>query len=201
MCLDSTVAFSLSTASVTILCSISGIKIIRFPAELHYKLYVLSHRWSKFLNLPLVVGWSKAFEGIITGFGTGLWPSRRLKQHKLTCVVDYIRVHVDTHLQVRSLSSSWRSLQCSSVCLQEHRQVTGSCTNRRFLLSEQCSQHGSQTLDGETGAEVGGERERKRQITTVYSLILFIKRPPIGLPWHVLLFALPGHSGTSLLTG
>lgn len=49
-----------------------------------------------------------------------------------------------SHLQVLSLSSSWRSLQYSSVCLQEHRQVVGSCTNKRFLLSEQCSQHGSQ---------------------------------------------------------
>lgn len=42
-----------------------------------------------------------------------------------------------SHLQVLSLSSSWRSLQYSSVCLQEHRQVAGSCTNKRFLLSEQ----------------------------------------------------------------
>lgn len=50
-----------------------------------------------------------------------------------------------SHLQVLSLSSSWRSLQYSSVCLQEHRQVTGSCTNKRFLFSEQWSQHGSQT--------------------------------------------------------
>lgn len=55
----------------------------------------------------------------------------------------------DTYLQVLSLSSSWRSLQYSSVCLQEHRQVAGSCTNKRFLLSEQWSQHGSQTLDTE----------------------------------------------------
>lgn len=42
-----------------------------------------------------------------------------------------------SHLQVLSLSSSWRSLQYSSVCLQVHRQVAGSCTNKRFLLSEQ----------------------------------------------------------------
>lgn len=42
-----------------------------------------------------------------------------------------------SHLQVLSLSSSWRSLQYSSVCLQEHRQVAGSCTNKRFLFSEQ----------------------------------------------------------------
>lgn len=42
-----------------------------------------------------------------------------------------------SHLQVLSLSSSWRSLQNSSVCLQEHRQVAGSCTNKRFLLSVQ----------------------------------------------------------------
>lgn len=51
-----------------------------------------------------------------------------------------------SHLQVLSLSSSWRSLQYSSVCLQEHRQVAGSCTNKRFLLSEHWSQHGSQTF-------------------------------------------------------
>lgn len=85
------------------------------------------------------------------------------------CVVNYIRVHVDTHLQVRSLSSSWRSLQCSSVCLQEHRQVRGSCTNRRFLLSEQWSQHGSQTLDGDTETEVGRERVKETDYYSVQS--------------------------------
>lgn len=67
-----------------------------------------------------------------------------------------------SHLQVLSLSSSWRSLQYSSVCLQEHRQVTGSCTNKRFLLSEQWSQHGSQTLDRERQTEMERKRERCR---------------------------------------
>lgn len=47
-----------------------------------------------------------------------------------------------SHLQVRSLSSSWRSLQYASVCLQEQRQVAGSCTNNLRLLSEQLSQQG-----------------------------------------------------------
>lgn len=47
-----------------------------------------------------------------------------------------------SHLQVRSLSSSWRSLQYASVCLQEQRQVAGSCTNNLLLLSEQLSQQG-----------------------------------------------------------
>lgn len=47
-----------------------------------------------------------------------------------------------SHLQVRSLSSSWRSLQYASECLQEQRQVAGSCTNNLLLLSEQLSQQG-----------------------------------------------------------
>lgn len=67
-----------------------------------------------------------------------------------------------SHLQVLSLSSSWRSLQYSSVCLQEHRQVAGSCTNKRFLLSEQWSQHGSQTLDRQRDRQRWGGRGRGR---------------------------------------
>ncbi|TNN61577.1 hypothetical protein EYF80_028189 [Liparis tanakae] len=39
---------------------------------------------------------------------------------------------------------------------QEHRQVAGSCKNKRFLLSE----HGSQTLDRKRQTEMGG-RERE----------------------------------------
>ena len=78
-----------------------------------------------------------------------------------------------TYLQVLSLSSSWRSLQCSSVCLQEHRQVSGSCTNKRFLLSWQWLQHGSQRLDRDRQTdrqtEGGGEEEGERQIITVYN--------------------------------
>lgn len=69
-------------------------------------------------------------------------------------------IQITTYLQVLSLSSSWRSLQYSSVCLQEHRQVAGSCKNKRFLLPEQWSQHGSQTLDRKRQTEMGG-RERE----------------------------------------
>lgn len=127
-----------------------------------------------------MVGWSKASEFVITGLGTGPWSSRTtLKQHQWACVVDYTCVHVDTHLHVRSLSSSWRSLQCSSVCLQEHRHVTGSCTNRRFLLSVQWSQHGSQTLDGETETEVGRESERERLLRCTVSSCSSKGRPSV----------------------
>lgn len=98
----------------------------------------------RFSISPLVVGWSnsffEAFKCIITGVGTSPWLAQTTQTILCVCVC------VDTHLQVRSLSSSWRSLQCSSVCLQEHRQVTGSCTNRRFLFSGQWSQHGPHFL-------------------------------------------------------
>lgn len=102
-----------------------------------------------------------------------------------------------TYLQVLSFSSSWRSLQYSSVCLQEHRQVVGSCTNRRLLLSE----HGSQTLDRETdrggmGWGEGGGKRRERQIITVCKCHPWA-RPPLGQPLHTLQLVLHSHSLTS----
>lgn len=51
-----------------------------------------------------------------------------------------------THLQVLSLSSSWRALQSASEFLQEHWQVRGFWMNNRFLLAKQPSQHGSHWL-------------------------------------------------------
>ena len=66
--------------------------------------------------------------------------SQRLNDYKCHCDFDIRKTSdgaINAYLQVLSLSSCWRSLQYSSVCLQEHRQVTGSCTNKRFLLSEQ----------------------------------------------------------------
>lgn len=63
-----------------------------------------------------------------------------------------------SHLQVLSLSSSWRSLQNSSVCLQEQRQVCGSCKNKCFLLSE----HGLQTLDQDKTDRKKEQKERER---------------------------------------
>lgn len=92
-----------------------------------------------------------------------------------------------TYLQVRSLSSSWRSLQYSSVCLQEHWQVAGSCTNKRFFLSAQWSQHGSQTLDRERW---GGKRREAD-----YHCVLWpsTERSPLGHPFYKLQFALPSH--------
>lgn len=94
------------------------------------------------------------------------------------------------YLQVLSLSSSWRSLQYSSVCLQEHRQVAGSCTNKRFFLSEQFSQHGSQTLHRET--DRGGEEEGERDY---HSVQLPPKRKAtLTLALRMLQFAFPFHS-------
>lgn len=45
-----------------------------------------------------------------------------------------------SHLQVLSFNSSCLDLHCICVNLQEHLQVRGSCTYKRFLLSEQGSQ-------------------------------------------------------------
>lgn len=45
-----------------------------------------------------------------------------------------------SHLQVLSFNSSCLDLQSNCVNLQEHLQVRGSCTNKRFLLSEQGAQ-------------------------------------------------------------
>lgn len=42
-----------------------------------------------------------------------------------------------SHLQVRSFNSSCLALQRESVFLQEHLHVSGSCTNKCFLRSEQ----------------------------------------------------------------
>ncbi len=97
-----------------------------------------------------------------------------------------------TYLQVLSLSSSWRSLQCSSVCLQEHRQVAGSCTNKRFLLSEQWSQHGSQTLDRDRQRWGGRGREADYHSVQLPPL----RKATLSKPFRMLQFALPSHCPT-----
>lgn len=66
----------------------------------------------------------------------------------------------------------------------------GSCTKRRFLRSEQWSQHGSQTLGWGVG---GGESDR--QISTVYGLY---QKGGCALSCTP---NLPGHGGAGLLTG
>lgn len=60
-----------------------------------------------------------------------------------------------TNLQVLSFNSSCLDWQSKCVNLQEHLQVRGSCTNKRFLLSEQ----GAQWLQGK---QKGRDRERSK---------------------------------------
>lgn len=84
--------------------------------------------------------------------GNAIWTKHELRDQSAEKSLQYsfildiwclYRSHLGlSHLQVRSFSSSCRSLQCASVCLQEQRQVSGSCTNNLLFLSEQFSQQG-----------------------------------------------------------
>lgn len=83
------------------------------------------------------------------------------------------------------------------MCLQEHRQVAGSCTNKRFLLSGQWSQHGSQTLHTERQTKTGGKKERSG--LSPRTMTLYTYRSPTGHAFHMLQFAFPTHCLTSCI--
>ena len=77
-----------------------------------------------------------------------------MKNKKRVQGVLFIVYGWQTNLQVLSFNSSCLDWQSKCVNLQEHLQVRGSCTNKRFLLSEQ----GAQWLQGKQ------KRERQREI-------------------------------------
>ena len=77
-----------------------------------------------------------------------------MKNKKRVQGVLFIVYGWQTNLQVLSFNSSCLDWQSKCVNLQEHLQVRGSCTNKRFLLSEQ----GAQWPQGKQ------KRERQREI-------------------------------------